>query len=296
MESKRTLMEERRVETMSGWTMLVVTLAVLIGTPAWTIAAWGDISAGMAGLALAVEILFFVLTFGFFIVNPNESRVLQLFGRYVGTVRRAGFGWTNPFYSKRVVSLRVFNFETEKSKVNDLNGNPIEASMIVVWRIVDTARAEFEVEDVDEFVRLQSESALRNLLTRYPYDTADEDESTSLRRNVEAVSEELKRELERHVGKAGVEIIDTRIARMAYAPEIASAMLQRQQASAVVQAREQLVNGAVGIVERALKKLEEKEVVELDAERKATMVSNMLVVLCSEKGAQPVVNTGSLYQ
>jgi regulator of protease activity HflC (stomatin/prohibitin superfamily) len=232
---------------------------------------------------------------GLFVVNPNEGRVLQLFGEYRGTVRDDGLRWANPFFSKRRVSLRVRSFETQHLKVNDIDGNPIEIGAIVVWRVIDTAQALFHVDDYERFVHVQSEAAVRNLATHYPYDAHDE-EKMSLRGSTAVVAEKLKTELDERLASAGVEILEARLAHLAYAPEIAHAMLQRQQAGAIIAARKLIVDGAVGMVEMALERLAERKVVQLDEERKATMVSNLLVVLCSDRSTQPVVNTGTLYQ
>ena len=228
-------------------------------------------------------------------VNPNEGRVLLLFGRYKGTVKDQGLHWANPLLTKRRISLRVRNFETEHSKVNDTEGNPIEMASVVVWKVVDTAEASFEVDDYVNYVHVQSESALRNLATLYPYDTQEEG-SLSLRGNTDEIAGQLKIEIQSRLHKAGVEVLEARITHLAYAPEIASAMLQRQQAGAIIAARTLIVEGAVGMVEMALEKLSSQHIVDLDEERKANMVSNLLVVLCSDKATQPVLNTGSLYQ
>ena len=244
--------------------------------------------------ALAIPVLFFLLA-GLFMVNPNEARVLQLFGRYVGTVHDEGLRWANPFFTKGKISVRVRNFETERSKVNDADGNPIEIAVVVVWKVVDTAEATFEVDDYENFMRVQSDSAVRNLATQYPYDSRDEN-VTSLRGNTENIAERLETEIQGRLNKAGLQVLEARITHLAYAQEIASAMLQRQQAGAIIEAREQIVEGAVSIVQKALDGLSSRGVVDLDEERKAAMVSNLLVVLCGEKGTQPVVNTGSLYQ
>jgi regulator of protease activity HflC (stomatin/prohibitin superfamily) len=232
---------------------------------------------------------------GFFIVNPNEAKVLQIFGKYVGTVKTPGLRWANPFYSKRRISQRIRNFETTRLKVNDSEGNPIEIAAVVVWKVVETAEACFEVDDYNNYVHVQSESALRNLATSYPYDT-HVDHVMSLRGNTAEVAAHLKTEIQDRLAKAGVETIEARISHLAYAPEIAAAMLQRQQAAAIIAARTRIVEGAVGMVEMALERLNAKAIVHLDEERKAAMVSNLLVVLCGERAAQPVVNTGTLYQ
>jgi regulator of protease activity HflC (stomatin/prohibitin superfamily) len=231
---------------------------------------------------------------GLYIVNPNEARVVTLFGNYVGSTKTPGLWWINPFTAKRKVSLRIRNFETAKLKVNDANSNPIEIAAIVVWKVVDTAEAVFEVDDYENYVKVQSESAVRTLATAYPYDahTAGEE---ALSTHTAEVSKRMLTEVQERLGKAGVLVTEARISHLAYAPEIASAMLQRQQASAIIAARQKIVEGAVGMVEMALDMLSSKKILELDAERKASMVSNLLVVLCSERGTQPVVNSGTLY-
>ena len=231
---------------------------------------------------------------GLFLVNPNETKVLQLFGDYVGSAREAGLRWANPLYSKRKVSVRTRNFETGKLKVNDRAGNPIEIAAVVVWRVVDTAEALFNVDDYINFVHVQSESALRNLATQFAY-VAEHDGEMALSSHTADISGGLKDEIQERLTQAGVEVIEARISHLAYSPEIAAAMLQRQQASAVVAARAKIVEGAVGMVEHALQMLSEKQIVELDAERKAAMVGNLLVVLCGDRHPQPVVNAGSLY-
>ena len=245
------------------------------------------------GTVVAFLVLFF-LVFGVFVVNPNEARVLQLFGRYVGTASDHGLRWANPLFSKTTISLRVRNFETDRSKVNDADGNPIEMAAVVVWKVVDTAEATFEVDDYVNFMHVQSESAVRNLATRYPYDTRD-DAEISLRGNTEEIAEQLQTEIQGRLQKAGLEVLEARITHLAYAPEIASSMLQRQQASAIVEAKEKIVEGAVGMVQMALDSLSSRGIVDLDEERKASLVSNLLVVLCSDRGTQPVLSTaGSL--
>lgn len=231
---------------------------------------------------------------GFFMVAPNQSKVLQLFGTYVGSVRETGLRWANPFYSKETVSLRVRNFESEMLKVNDSSGNPIEIAAVIVWRVVDSAEAVFEVDDYVNYVHIQSEAALRNLATAHPYEAHDED-VVALRSDPQDIADKLKDEVQERLGKAGVEVIEARISHLAYAPEIASAMLKRQQAQAVVAARMQIVDGAVGMVQMALEQLERDKVVDLDEERKAAMVSNLLVVLCGEENARPVLNAGTLH-
>ncbi len=231
---------------------------------------------------------------GFFMVHPNQAKVLQLFGAYVGSVRETGLRWANPFYSKEAVSLRVRNFESEVLKVNDSSGNPIKIAAVVVWKVVDSAEAIFEVDDYESFVHIQSEAALRNLATSYPYESHD-GEVIALRSDPHEIAGKLQAEVQDRLDKAGVEVIEARISHLAYAQEIASAMLKRQQAQAIVAARRQIVDGAVGMVKMALEELEQQSVVDLDEERKAAMVSNLLVVLCGEENAQPVLNTGSIY-
>jgi regulator of protease activity HflC (stomatin/prohibitin superfamily) len=251
----------------------------------------------------AVEALAFVLAdvfavfllCGLFVVNPNEGRVLQLFGDYRGTVRRPGLRWANPFLTKRRISMRVRNFESAKLKVNDTDGNPIEIAAVVVWRVVDSAEAVFEVDNYENYVKVQSEAAVRNLATRYPYD-AHEEGHLSLRGSTQEVAKDLKHEIQERLAKAGVEVIEARLSHLAYASEIAAAMLRRQQAGAIIAARQKIVEGAVGMVDMALERLSKSQLVRLDEERKAAMVSNLLVVLCADREAQPVVNTGTLYQ
>jgi regulator of protease activity HflC (stomatin/prohibitin superfamily) len=247
-----------------------------------------------AGIALMLG--FVVLLPGFFVVSPNTSRVLVLFGRYRGTVRTDGFWWTNPFTVKSKVSLRAHNLNGQQLKVNDLLGNPIEIAAVVVWRVRDTAQAVFDVEKYVDYVQVQSESALRHLASKHPYDDGQAaDVSTSLRGSRDEVSEELRRELTERLDRAGIEVLEAFLSHLAYAPEIASAMLQRQQASAVIAARAKIVEGAVGMVEHALQMLSERKVIDLDPERRAQMVGNLLVVLCSHTNPTPVLNTGTLY-
>ncbi len=232
---------------------------------------------------------------GVFVVNPNEGRVLQFFGDYAGTVRVPGLRWANPFYTKKRISLRIRNFESSRLKVNDNEGNPIEIAAVVVWQVVDTAEAVFQVDDYNNFLKVQSESALRNLATSYTYDTHDETQ-VSLRGHTAAVAEHLKKEVQERLARAGLEVIEARISHLAYAPEIAHAMLQRQQAGAIIAARQRIVEGAVGMVEMALDLLSKRGIVALDDERKAAMVSNLLVVLCGDRATQPIINTGTIYQ
>jgi regulator of protease activity HflC (stomatin/prohibitin superfamily) len=250
-------------------------------------------------IAIASGVILGVLTLvGLFIVNPNDARVLVLFGVYKGTVRENGFYWTNPFMVKKKITLRARNLNGERLKVNDKIGNPIEIAAVVVWQVLDTYKAFFEVDDYEHYVVVQSEAAVRHLAGSYPYDTLEDDqeETLTLRAGTDQVAEVLEQELSARFARAGIKVIEARISHLAYAPEIAEAMLRRQQASAVVAARTQIVHGAVSMVEMALDKLAEKHVVELDEERKAAMVSNLLVVLCSETSASPVVNAGTLYQ
>jgi regulator of protease activity HflC (stomatin/prohibitin superfamily) len=232
--------------------------------------------------------------FGLVVVHPNQAQVVQLFGNYVGTLKQPGLQWVNPLTTRKSVSQRIRNFESAKLKVNDHTGNPIEIAAVVVWRVVETAEAVFEVDDYQNFVHVQSEAALRNLATSYPYDAHVEGE-ISLRSHTGEVADRLRHEIQDRLSKAGVEVLEARISHLAYAPEIASAMLQRQQASAIIAARTRIVEGAVGMVEMALEQLSAKNIVRLDDDRKAAMVSNLLVVLCGDRNPQPVVNTGTLY-
>jgi regulator of protease activity HflC (stomatin/prohibitin superfamily) len=244
-----------------------------------------------AVLAVLTGIACVVGLVGLFTVGPNEAKVLQLFGNYMGTVREPGLRWVNPFFTKRAISLRVRNFESERLKVNDHGGNPIEIAAVVVWKVVDSAEALFHVDNYDNFVHVQSESALRNMALNYPYDAHVEGE-VSLRSHTAQIAEHLKTEIQERLYQAGVQVLEARISHLAYAPEIAHAMLQRQQASAVIAARQKIVEGAVGMVEMALHMLSQQNIVELDNEKKAAMVSNLLVVLCSERGTQAIVNAG----
>ena len=313
------MIKEKSIKPSSGWFPLLVILAMpVMGVTAFVLAGNEIVHPALAipsGIALFVGALLGL--FGFMAVAPNDSRVLLLFGDYRGSVVESGFYWVNPFYSKKKLSRRIRNFETggmtmpEKknemgqviqaasktssrpSKVNDRDGNPIDISAVVVWKVVDTAEALFEVDDYEHFVEVQSEAALRVLASRHPYDS--EDHEVSLRGNTTEVCEQLEKDIQERLDKAGVEIIEARISHLAYSPEIAAAMLQRQQAQAVVAARTKIVEGAVGMVDMALEHLAKDNIVDLDEERKAAMVSNLLVVLCSDRHTQPVVNTGSLY-
>jgi regulator of protease activity HflC (stomatin/prohibitin superfamily) len=292
------MIREREKATLSGGLVLVVVLLAMGGL---AYGLWESLQPPPGGPTAATaacilgEVLLFVSLFGFFVVNPNEAKVLQLFGSYAGTEKTPGLRWANPFYSKRSVSLRAVSQESTRLKVNDLDGNPIEIAAIVVWRVVDSAQAVFQVDRYDAYVGVQCEAALRNLATSYAYD-AHEEGHKSLRGHTGEIAEHLKQEIQERVKLAGVEILEARISHLAYAPEIAQAMLQRQQASAIIAARQKIVEGAVGMVEMALARLAHHKVVELDEERKAAMVSNLLVVLCGERATQPVVNTGTIYQ
>ena len=293
------MLKERVITGLSGWTMV----AILVAGPVAGVAGLVGLAALNNGepppLAIAGFILLFVVDLigwrGLTIVHPNTARVIQLFGRYQGTIKTPGLRWVNPFTTRRFVSLRIRNFESGKLKVNDHIGNPIEIAAIVVWRVVETAQAMFEVNDYEHFVHVQSESALRAMAAIFPYDAHIEGE-LSLRGSVAEVSQRLGQEIQERLSSAGVELIEARISHLSYAPEIANAMLRRQQATAIIAARQKIVEGAVGMVEMALDMLSAKNVVHLDEERKATMVSNLLVVLCGDRDAQPVVNTGTLYQ
>ena len=283
------MQDEKTATTTSGYPMLVaLPVAVITGVSAALVL--GAIPLKILGLLVAILAL--ICLAGFYMVAPNEGRVLQLFGQYVGTDRALGLRWANPFYSKQRVSLRIRNFESGQLKVNDSAGNPIEIAAVVVWRVVDTAEAVFEVDDYEDYVAIQSEAAIRNMATSYPYDD-HEGESITLRGSANEIGDILKAEVQERLGKAGVEVLEARISHLAYAPEIASAMLQRQQASAIVAARGKIVEGAVSMVEAALEQLTERQIIDLDAQSKAAMVSNLLVILCSDRAAQPVVNSGS---
>jgi regulator of protease activity HflC (stomatin/prohibitin superfamily) len=312
------MVQEREYRPLSGWLPLAVTVALVIGGP-WYF--FYSLHVGASGWHIGSSIVLLglglLMGFGFMAIAPNDSRVLLLFGKYKGSVRASGFFWVNPFFSKKKLSLRVRNFETgslstpekkdaagkvvqEKtrthgrpSKVNDRDGNPIDISAVVVWRVVNTVEALFEVDDYEDFVAVQSEAALRSMASRYPYDS--EDHEVSLRGDTNKISAQLREDIQERLDKAGVDVIEARISHLAYASEIAAAMLQRQQAQAVVAARTKIVEGAVGMVQMALDHLARDQIVELDDERRAAMVSNLLVVLCSDRHTQPVVNTGTLY-
>lgn len=282
--------QDQQVSTQSGFAMLFMLLVLQLLTIAGCLMLPGLLKL----LAILCCIGVFFCWFGFYMVQPNQSAVLQLFGRYVGTDFNNGLRWANPFFSKQKVSLRVRNFESSKLKVNDHAGNPVDIAAVVVWKVIDSAEAVFEVEDYENFVSIQSEAAIRFLASSYPYE-AEHEHDISLRSSGSEITDLLRTEIQNRLQRAGVEVIEARISHLAYAPEIASAMLQRQQARAVVMARQQIVEGAVGMVETALQRLSEKEVVQLDEERKAAMVSNLLVVLCGDHQVSPVINTGTIY-
>ena len=294
------MIRERERSGISGWAMapvLAVTAAASFYALVMTIARMEDtgrFDMAFPFWAFGIALSLFLLR-GLFVVNPGEGKVLQLFGSYLGTAKSPGLRWDNPLLRRTRLSLRVRNFESQKLKVNDNEGNPIEIAAVVVWRVVDTAEASFEVDNYENYVHVQSESALRNLATSYTYDTHD-DATMSLRGHTTAVADHLKREIQDRLIRAGVEVIEARISHLAYAPEIAAAMLQRQQAGAIIAARQRIVEGAVGMVEMALEMLSKREIVHLDDERKAAMVSNLLVVLCGERSTQPVINAGTIYQ
>ena len=288
------MIRETELHPPSGITFLVFLVPAFLGSVAMLVLAArsGQVA---PTVACALLVLFLGGLFGgLFVVNPNEAKVLQLFGKYVGSAKEPGLRWANPFYMKKKVSLRAVSFESGKLKVNDLDGNPVEIATIVVWKVVDSAQAAFQVDDYAEYVRVQSEAALRGLASRYSYDAHDE-EKTSLRGSTALVAEQLQKEVQERVEAAGVEVLEARISHLAYAPEIAQAMLQRQQAAAIIAARTRIVEGAVSMVEMALDRLLRNGTVHLDEERKAAMVSNLLVVLCGDRSAHPVINAGTLY-
>lgn len=288
-------MKEQPIRSLAGIPMLLGVIAALLAD---TYLMFQAVAAGAGpALLLALVAVLMLLLFclgGFYMVEPNQAAVLSLFGKYVGTVKDQGLRWSNPFYAAKKVSLRVRNFESGRLKVNELEGSPIEIAAVIVWQVADSAEAVYNVDDYESFVHIQSEAALRAMATSYPYDQHD-DARISLRSHSAEISQHLKEQLDERLTTAGVNVIDARISHLAYAPEIAQAMLQRQQAGAVIAARTRIVEGAVGMVEMALSQLKDRGVVELDPERRAAMVSNLLVVLCSDRATQPVVNTGSLY-
>lgn len=285
---------ENTVKSVSGIPFLILLLAGLI-SGAFLFVYGADNKIGLLVFAAIIFIISCIICLtGLYKVEPNQSAVLSLFGKYIGTVRTPGLRFNNPFFSKKKVSLRVRNFESGRLKVNELDGSPIEIAAIVVWEVSDSAEAVFNVDDYESFVQIQSEAAIRAMATSYPYDQ-HEDGQISLRSHPIEISQRLKEEIQDRLAQAGITVIEARISHLAYSPEIAQAMLQRQQAGAIIAARQKIVEGAVGMVEMALSELSEKNVVELDDERRAAMVSNLLVVLCSDRATQPVVNTGSLY-
>jgi regulator of protease activity HflC (stomatin/prohibitin superfamily) len=289
------MLREREIKGVSGWLMVFLLVALVILSVVMFFRSAQAEDFAMAVVWVVVLVLAGVCVVGLTVINPNQAKVVQLFGMYQGSLKQQGLRWVNPLTTRRRVSLRIRNFESSKLKVNDQDGNPIEIAAVVVWRVVDTAEAIFMVDDYENFVHVQSESALRNLATRYPYDSHGDGEM-SLRMSVGEIAQRLCDEIQERLEKAGVNVIEARITHLAYAAEIASAMLRRQQASAIIAARQKIVEGAVGMVEMALDMLSAKNVVTLDEERKASMVSNLLVVLCSDRDAQPIVNTGTLYQ
>ncbi|MEN8124514.1 MAG: SPFH domain-containing protein [Bacteroidota bacterium] len=281
--------EEKIIKVSSGYVFLALTILLILG------GVYSVININKWFIISIVIGVFFIP--GFFLVNPNTSKVLLLFGKYIGTVKENGFFWANPFYTKKGISLRASNFDSERVKVNDKLGNPIMISTILVWKVEDTFKAAFDVDNYENFVRVQSDAAVRKLASLYPYDNFeddDKDEEITLRASVNEVSLALEKELAERLEMAGIEVLEARIGYLAYAQEIASAMLKRQQATAIIAARHKIVEGAVSMVEMALDKLSKKEIVELDEERKAAMVSNLMVILCSDKDATPVVNAGTL--
>ena len=289
------MIRERQVTALPGLPVILVLLAVDAAALYELIDAVEEGSGMLIALSIILLVVATFLMAGLFVVNPNEAKVLQFFGDYAGTVKTPGLRWANPFYTKKRVSQRVRNFESAKLKVNDNEGNPIEIAAVVVWRVIDTAEAMFEVDDYNNYVKVQTESALRNLATSYAYDAHD-DHTVSLRGTTQVVADHLQKEIQDRLARAGVEVMEARISHLAYAPEIAHAMLQRQQAGAIIAARQRIVEGAVGMVEMALEMLSKKNIVTLDNERKAAMVSNLLVVLCGDKSTQPIINTGTIYQ
>ena len=288
------MIQEIQRKYPSGYLAVVLLPALLIANGWWFYSAVNSQSIYQIIFSVVVGLVLIVCLFGFFMVHPNQARVMTLFGTYVGSARDTGLRWANPFYAKKAVSLRVRNFDCDTLKVNDSSGNPIEIAAVVVWKVVDSAEAVFEVDDYISFVQIQSEAAVRNLATSYPYESHSDDQ-VALRSSPQQIADELKTEVQDRLEKAGVEVIEARISHLAYAPEIASAMLKRQQAQAIVAARRQIVDGAVGMVKMALDELKKQDIIDLDDERKAAMVSNLLVVLCGEENAQPVLNTGSMY-
>lgn len=287
-------MKEQSVRSAAGIPALLLILTIVLADSAFIVRSLANGHFALVFFAILVAIVLLVCLGGLYMVEPNQAAVLSLFGKYVGTVKDQGLRWNSPFYAAKKVSLRVRNFESGRLKVNELEGSPIEIAAVIVWQVADSAEAVYNVDDYESFVHIQSEAALRAMATSYPYDQ-HEDDRISLRSHSVEISQHLKEQLDERLTTAGVNVIDARISHLAYAPEIAQAMLQRQQAGAVIAARTRIVEGAVGMVEMALSQLKDRGVVDLDPERRAAMVSNLLVVLCSDRATQPVVNTGSLY-
>jgi regulator of protease activity HflC (stomatin/prohibitin superfamily) len=287
-------MKENNIGSLPGIPMAIILISVFLCAVSLLLTSLGGGSVASQVSAVVLIVGSVLCNKGFFMVEPNQSAVLSLFGKYVGTVKDQGLRFQNPFYRPRKVSLRVRNFESGKLKVNELEGSPIEIASVVVWKVLDSAEAVYNVDDYESFVHIQAEAALRAMATAYPYDPTAE-HPVALRSHASEISHDLARQLSERLNQAGIEVLEARISHLAYAPEIAGAMLQRQQAGAIISARERLVDGAVGMVQQALDSLSAKGVVELDNERRAQMVSNLLVVLCSDRATQPVVNAGSLY-
>lgn len=287
-------MKENQQKSLAGIPLTLISLAVMLATLLTFI---DGVANGQPLQVIASATALIIASFGLmglYMVEPNQAAVLSLFGKYIGTVKEQGLRWNNPFFSKKKISLRTRNFESGKLKVNDLEGSPIEIAAVVVWNVVDSAEAVYNVDDYESFVHIQSESALRAMATSYPYDQ-HEDGKISLRSHAGEIAKHLTEEIQERLAEAGVSVVEARISHLAYAPEIAQAMLQRQQASAIIAARTRIVEGAVSMVEMALSELSKRNVVELDPERRAAMVSNLLVVLCGERSTQPIINTGSIY-
>lgn len=287
-------MKEQNVSSISGIPMLLAILAGALICSIGLINGIANTNSLTIGASMLAGLILFVMLFGLFMIEPNQAAVLSLFGKYIGTAKEPGLRWNNPFYAKKKISLRVRNFESSKLKVNDLEGSPIEIAAVVVWQVVDSAEAVYNVDDYESFVHIQTESALRAMATSYPYDQHEEGK-ISLRSHAAEIAKHLTEEIQERLSQGGMSVIEARISHLAYAPEIAQAMLQRQQASAIIAARTRIVEGAVSMVEMALSELSKRNVVDLDPERRAAMVSNLLVVLCGERGTQPIVNAGSIY-
>lgn len=287
---------ERAAFGYGGIPMFVVAMVLLLGGIGIALLPLLDLPVFLIAIGVVLALIGAVLSFGLTMVAPNEAQVVQFFGRYIGTIRTDGLRWVNPLTVRNAISTRIRNHETSVMKVNDASGSPIEIAAVVVWQVEDTARASFEVDDFIQFVSTQTEAAVRHIAGKYPYDSYGEGDGTSLRDSADAITEQLSKEVAERVDAAGVKIVESRFTHLAYAPEIAQAMLQRQQAGAMIAARAEIVEGAVSLVDRALERLADENVVDLDEERKAAMVSNLLVVLCSDRPASPIVNAGTLYQ